>query len=149
MKRLFLGGSVVLILLSSGGRSDALSLNVLIDGAGWIVSSGGGGKATFAVSGQIRQDGTIKGHLVYIDHALDLRVTSTTVTNVVAVGCQGTIEGTGESNLGPVVFSVTVQDSGEPGTSDTFSIAVTGAANYAASGILGGGNVQAHGVTCP
>ena len=117
-------------------------------GGGWIPVPGG--KGTFGVHGGI-QNGMPTGHLVYHDHAIDFRVESTSITSYSNLGCQSTIEGDGNSNQGsPVHFVVTVTDGGEPGTNDSFSIQVTGAAPpYAAADNLGGGNIQVHRQTCP
>jgi hypothetical protein len=113
-----------------------------VNGGGWIPVAGG--KGTFGVVGGTQPDGTPAGHLVYIDHGVgSLTVQSTSITSG---GC--TIQGSGTSNFGPVNFIVTVTDAGEPGTSDTFSITVSGAISYSAAGRLGGGNIQAHRLTC-
>jgi hypothetical protein len=120
-------------------------------GGGWIPAPTAG-KGTFGVFGE---DGTTRGHLVYIDHNIDLRVTSTSITTVITAGCQTQIQGQGDSNtFGPVGFTVRVTDSAEPGTgSDTFEIEVTsgGTLVYTAGpALLGGGNIQVHPPqTCP
>src|SRR5439155_257177 len=41
-------------------------------GGGWITLTPGGGKGTFGVVGAFRPDGTLAGHLTYIDHDISL-----------------------------------------------------------------------------
>jgi hypothetical protein len=101
---------------------------------------------------------TLKGHLVYIDHATGFMVESTEITLFDAsVPCQSTIGGKAQTNDGRVVdFTIRQTDHGEPGNDDTFSIS---AGAYQRSDLLGGGNIQvdgtfaggkvlAHGQTC-
>jgi hypothetical protein len=85
------------------------------------------------------------GSLVYDDHGVGFSMKSTSIAGFVP-GCTATFQGAGTSNLGDVVFTATATDNGEPGTSDTFTIAATGYSGN--SGTLGGGNIQVHG-TCP
>src|SRR5437667_6345800 len=116
-------------------------------GGGWItVTPPSGGKGTFGVGAAYRPDGSLAGHLVYIDHDIDLKVQSTGMTNFVP-GCTSQIDGTATANSTPVTFNVTVMDQGEPGTADTFSIEVP-ELGYSRSGTLGGGNIQVHRVRC-
>ncbi len=116
-------------------------------GGGWITLTPGGGKGTFGVVGAFRPDGTLAGHLTYIDHDISLTVQSTGMTNFVP-GCTSQIDGTATANSTPVTFNVTVMDQGEPGTADTFSIDVP-ELGYTQSGTLGGGNIQVHRLHCP
>jgi hypothetical protein len=117
--------------------------------AGGFVTGGGsiavpGGKGTFGFVGGTQPDGTQAGHLVYIDHGVqNLSVQSTSVTSN---GC--VIQGSGTSDTGPVTFTVTVTDRGEPGTNDTFSIQIPERA-YSQTGSLEGGNIQTHRLSCP
>src|SRR5881628_2471493 len=107
-------------------------------GGGWIPVTGGG-KGTFGVGAAYRPDGSLAGHLVYIDHDINLKVQGTAMTNFVP-GCTSQIDGNATANSTPVTFNVTVEDQGEPGTSDTFSIEVP-ELGYIRSGTLGGGNI--------
>jgi hypothetical protein len=124
-------------------------------GGGWIPLTPSG-KGTFGVIGAIQPDSTFMGHVVYIDHNTNFSVQSTSVTSFVP-GCTSQIHGDGTSGATSVHWTVTVQDNGEPGSSDTFSIDVTDLTNfpiYSASGTLGGGaggggNIQAHRMRCP
>jgi hypothetical protein len=118
-------------------------------GGGWILAPDGS-KGTFGVFGGLREDGSFTGHVVYIDHGIDLRVKST-VTKFAASGCQSEISSEGESNGQPATIDVTLTDGSEPGESDIFTIKVSGGGTvfYTAGGMLGGGNLQAHGQPCP
>jgi hypothetical protein len=51
--------------------------------------------------------------------------------------------GTGHIGSTPVMFQVEVEDNGEPGTSDTFKIVITGGYPPRA-GVLTQGNIQIH-----
>ena len=88
----------------------------------------------------------------YIDHAIDLRVQSASITFNGTCTFSGTGTGTMGGVSGPVNFTVSVTDNGEPGTSDTFQISVTGTFQYDSSLghslVLSGGNIQAHRLTC-
>ena len=140
--------SVILILVVSVAGPVSAKLFVgFTSGAGWVVGPTGA-KATFAVFARKQQDGTITGNLVYIDHGIDLRVTSTSLTAFLP-GCQSEIVGEGDSNAGPVQFLVTLLDNGEPGTTDALTIEVTGSVAYVNAGLLGGGNIRAHRESCP
>jgi len=117
-----------------------------LTGGGWITGPSGA-KATFAVSGGIR-DGSYWGHLNYIDHGTGMHVQSTAVTGFTddSAGGSGRI----------ITYNVTIDgqagtaqvhavDNGEPGRHDIFGISLSN--GYAASGTLGGGNIQLH--KCP
>jgi hypothetical protein len=134
----------VAIYVPASSGADALAST---SGGGWI-SGVLGGKATFGLAAAVKQDGTFKGHVVYIDHAIDFRVKSTSITSFTP-GCASTLTGDGDSNFGPVNFTITVTDGGEPSGADTFSITVTGPIVYAEAGIVDGGSIQAHGLACP
>jgi hypothetical protein len=123
------------------------SLGAFATGGGWIALATGG-KGSFGFVGGIQPDATFRGHLVWINHDTGLRVQSTSITGFVSASCSSTIQGIGDSTSGPVTFTATVTDAGEPGTSDTFSISITGAVTDSDSGTLQGGDVQVHG-TCP
>jgi hypothetical protein len=87
--------------------------------------------------------------VVYIDHPIGFSVHSTAITNFISGGCQNTIVGEGNSSMGPVHFTVTVTDRGEPGTDDTFQIEFTEFPQNNAAGPLVGGNIKAHRQSCP
>jgi hypothetical protein len=117
-----------------------------VTGGGWITGPSGA-KATFAVAGGMRPGW---GHLLYIEHAqAPVRVKATTITGYQNMGgnmrrITGTAEVNGQSGF---TFTVDVADNGEPGAGvDTFALQLSN--GYAASGTLGGGNIQLHN-PCP
>jgi hypothetical protein len=115
-------------------------------GGGWVLGNFGD-KATFGFVAGTQTDGTVTGHVVFIDHSANFSIESTAITNVdTSVPCQATIMGNATSNGNPVHFTVTVQDNGEPGTRDTFHIEVEDGTAYTnSSNMLGGGNIEADG----
>ena len=119
-------------------------------GGGWIPPDGGGGKATFGLAAKFEVSGPpFKGHLVYKDPAAGVSLKSTEILSVTSAGCSTTFSGTGETDGTPVEFEVTVTDAGEPGhNNDEFAITIN-TIGYARAALLGGGNIQVHGQTCP
>jgi hypothetical protein len=75
---------------------------------------------------------------------------STSISSV-TMGCQTTLTGVGNSNMGQVQFTVIVTDNGEPRPGkDTFEIHVSGAVFYDnGPAPLGGGDIEVEGPTCP
>lgn len=111
-----------------------------VTAGGWITVPGG--KGTFGLTARVNASGTPSGNVTYHDHVQERTVKSTAVTSVSVNGNCATVVGTAKVNGTPGFgFQVDVCDNGEPGTSDTFSIVMS---DYAASGTLGGGNVQIH-----
>jgi hypothetical protein len=113
-----------------------------ITGGGWIDVLGG--KGTFGLTARAANETTSSGNVTYQDHGLqDRTVKSTVVTSVSVSGnCaqirgRATVDGSGDFG-----FQVQVCDNGEPGTNDTFSIAMSN--GYTAAGTLRGGNIQIH-----
>ena len=123
-----------------------------VTGGGWIIAETSGGKGTFGLVAGNRPDNSSMGHLVYIDHAFDVTVQSTSITFNGTCTFSGTGTGTMAGVSGPVNFTVSVTDQGEPGTADTFEIHVTGTFQYDSSlghsVLLSGGNIQAHRLFC-
>jgi VCBS repeat-containing protein len=86
------------------------------------------------------------GQLNYKDDEQDIHLVSDSIdsysydpsTN------QLTFSGRGHVDRDIVFFTVTVKDNGEPGTSDTFSISITGSRTSSRSGTLSKGNIQFH-----
>ena len=120
-------------------------------GGGWI-STLTGGKSSFGFIGGIHTDLTAFGHVVYVDHSTGFRMVSTSITSFTP-GCTSTSLGIGDSSSGPLEFQITVRDNAEPGTNDDIFIInsndATGSTVYAWGGTLQGGDIQAHGLTCP
>lgn len=109
-----------------------------ITGGGWITTVD---RDTFGVAGGIK-NGSLWGHLTYIDHATGMKVKGTSVTGYSGTETSRQITGTAEINGVPgFTYIVDVADNGEPGRQDTFMIQING---YAAAGNLTGGNIQLH-----
>jgi hypothetical protein len=114
-----------------------------VTGGGWITGTPSGAKANFGVAGGLK-NGSLWGHLTYIDHGNGLKVTYHSITGYTVVNSTvRLIEGTADANGEDVTFTVIVADNGEPGTNDTFQIQLSN--GYSATGTLGGGNIQLHG----
>lgn len=113
-----------------------------ITGGGWI--DGVLGKGTFGLTAKVAIDETSSGNLTYQDHGVqDRTVKSTAITSVTVNGNCAQISGMATvDGSGSFGFQVQVCDNGEPGTSDTFSIAMSD--GYVAGGTLRGGNIQIH-----
>jgi hypothetical protein len=115
-----------------------------VTGGGWITGTPTGSKATFGVSGGIK-NGAPWGHLTYVDHANGATkvkgtgVTSYTAVNATTRRITGTCEINGQAGF---TYEVEVADNGEPGRNDTLRIRLSN--GYAASGALQGGNIQLH-----
>jgi len=114
-----------------------------ITGGGWI-DVPLNDKGTFGLVAKAANDGTSSGNLTYQDHGVQNRtVKSTAITSVTVSGNCAQILGTATVNgSGAFSFQVQVCDNGEPGTTDTFSIAMSD--GYFAGGTLRGGNIQIH-----
>jgi hypothetical protein len=115
-----------------------------VTAGGWIATVSGD-KGTFGVTAKANASGAPSGNVTYQDHGDPGRtVKSTAVTSVTVSGNCAQIFGSARVNGTPGFgFQVDVCDNGEPGKDeDTFSILMSD--GYAASGTLGGGNVQIH-----
>jgi uncharacterized Zn-binding protein involved in type VI secretion len=113
-----------------------------VTGGGWFDQP----RKNFAIAGGIKNGG-YWGHLLYIDHGLRIKVKGTGVTayNVVTGTTVRRIEGTYDIDGQPGGrYEVEVDDRGEPGRDDRFTLSLDG--TPAAAGILEGGNIQLH--TC-
>jgi len=113
-------------------------------------------KAHFGGFADVTDNGMPTGYLIYKDPrpGFGLKLRSNLITSVTNVGCLTTMTGSGHLNLetgpfGPVTFIVRMQDNGEPGRGvDTFEIDIP-EFGYSASGVLGGGEIDRDGLTCP
>jgi len=115
-----------------------------VTGGGWITGTPGGAKGTFGVAGGIK-NGSLWGHLTYIDHgAGGPKVKGTGVTSYTVLSpTMRRIEGTAQiDGVGGFTYRVDVADNGEPGRNDTFDLSLSN--GYAAAGNLAGGNIQLH-----
>jgi hypothetical protein len=107
--------------------------------------TGGGSILVKVVNFGFNADPTPSGHLNYHDTEQDIHLVSDSIDSFTQTGPnQVTFTGTGHVGALPSQFTVTVQDNGEPGTNDTFSIVITGAGASSRSGTLSQGNIQIH-----
>ena len=87
------------------------------------------------------------GHVNFIDHNIELHVSSLTITGYTEIHSGTTrrdICGTAETNLyGEVGYHVVVFDNGEPGTNDRFGISLSNG-YMLRTRTLEGGNIQIH-----
>ncbi|MEX2235263.1 MAG: ice-binding family protein [Cyclobacteriaceae bacterium] len=125
-----------------GGTLPPKPCSDFVTGGGWIEGSDGG-KATFGVSGGIKND-KFWGQLSYDDHSNSVKVKSTSVTAYIVINSvTRQIEGVAKVNgNGAFTYKVIVVDNGEPGRDDSFSLEISN--GYSASGTLKGGNIQIH-----
>jgi hypothetical protein len=98
-----------------------------------------GGIATFSFLIQRSESGALSGRLQYFNHASGTQVQSETYTSLVIVGNTATFDGTCTVDGDPCTFTVNVSDNGEPGTTDTFTISVSGGPTE--GGVLRSGNI--------
>ncbi len=115
-----------------------------VTGGGQVSTPSGNG--SFAVAGGIK-NGANWGHLNLIDHGSGMKVKGTGVTKYEVTGLTTRhIEGTCEfTSQGDNIYKVDVDDQGEPGRSDVFTITLL-PSGYTAGGKLTAGNIQLH--TC-
>jgi hypothetical protein len=125
--------------------------------AGTIKVTGGGqiqvpdptspGTATFGFNAGTGGGG-LRGHFNYVNHVTGLHVDGP-VNNIVVIafnpdGSPKTVLFSGTCGVG-CAFAVTVEDHGEPGTSDQFGVTVTGAVSEVRSQrVISNGNIQFH-----
>jgi hypothetical protein len=139
-------GEIILASARSGitCASPALAAGYdLATGSGWITGTPTGGKGNFGVAGGMK-NGALWGHLNYADNGSNLKVKGTSITAYLVLDPKARrIEGTAEINgQSGYAYQVDVYDSGGSKGSDTFTIRLSN--GYAASGNLGGGDIQLH-----
>ncbi|HEX9615139.1 MAG TPA: ice-binding family protein [Bacteroidota bacterium] len=148
-RMLALGGAVTMITdtiavcgSSDGGTFPPKPCRDFVTGGGWIKGNFGKNKATFGVSGGIK-NGEFWGQLSYNDHK-GFKLKSSSVTAYIVIDAvTRQIEGVAKvRGQGSFTYKVIVVDNGEPGRNDSFSIEVSN--GYSASGDLKGGNIQLH-----
>ena len=149
-RMLALNGAVTMITdtiatcaASGGATVPPTPCKDFVTGGGWIKGPSGG-KATFGVSGGIK-NGKFWGQLSYKDHGRNgVKVKSTAVTGYVVIDpVTRLIEGTARVNgHGSFTYQVVVVDNGEPGRNDSLSLELSN--GYSASGNLKGGNIKIH-----
>ena len=105
----------------------------------------GTGRATFGFNvhpEKVCTDGAAKGHFNYVNHVTGLHVNGKVLNSQLVA--PNMVRFTGECGAG-CTFTVIVQDNGEPGTLDTFGLAVIGTKNETRSlRIISRGNIQFH-----
>ena len=116
-----------------------------VTGGGWIAGAMGG-KASFAI-GVTQADGSVTGHVHFIDHGTGFYMESTSITGFFPCTTDGTvIVGNGDAVGTAITFRIAVKDNGDRGTSDTFSITASG---YSVPpSLLRSGKIQANGFVC-
>ncbi len=116
-----------------------------VTGGGFITGTPSGAKGNYGVAGGIKNDGTLWGHLEYIDHGPNgPKVHGTGVTKyAILSSTTREIDGLAQVNgMDGFTYKVVVTDNGEPGTNDSFAIYLSN--GYWAGGKLGGGNIKIH-----
>ncbi len=121
-----------------------------VTGGGFITGTPSGAKGNFGVGGGIKNDGSLWGHLEYIDHGSNgpkvhgTGVTNYSIVNTTTREIDGTAEVNGQSGS---TYRVVVADNDDVGGKDSFSITLydsNGNSFYSAAGNLGGGEIQLH-----
>ncbi|MDA3877798.1 MAG: ice-binding family protein [Halothiobacillus sp.] len=108
------------------------------------------GRASFGFNAQPDKSGGAKGHFNYVNHETGLHVNGpVTDIRVIAINDDGspkTIRFSGTcANSPECLFRVTVEDHGEPGSSDEFGISVFGELSEITSQrVISRGNIQFH-----
>ncbi len=121
--------------------------NRKVTGGGWITGAVSG-YAHFGFNVKVKKTGELQGSLCYTDadSGIDFETTDMTTMYVFENEMLGTftasVYGTGVLNGQDVGFTVSVEDNGEPGLDDSFSIKIGDYTNY--GGSLCGGNVKVH-----
>jgi hypothetical protein len=108
-----------------------------VTGGGTIDVVGGIGTFSFII--QRAETGELSGQLQYFNHVSGAQVQSETYTSLTIVANTATFDGTCTVNGAPCTFTVNVTDNGEPGTTDTFTISVSGGPTE--GGTLRSGNI--------
>src|SRR5438876_1186267 len=109
-----------------------------VTGGGTINVVGGIGSFSFIVQ-RAASTGALSGRLQYFNHASGAQVQSQSISSLMIIGNTATFGGTCTVNGTSCTFTVNVTDNGEPGTTDTFAISVSGGPTE--GGTLRGGNI--------
>ncbi len=144
---------VSLRVTDNDGETDFAELLVQVDDGGSTggdddkVTGGGhiqvdGGQANFGFNAK-RKNGALSGSLTFQDHPNGVKVKADAITELTISGTEASFSGPCTINKVPgFTFTVTVEDAGEPGSSDVFRIELSD--GYEAAGTLSGGNIQVH-----
>jgi hypothetical protein len=107
-----------------------------ISGGGFITPA----KHNFAFQAQYREGMLVpEGHVNYEDRAAGIKLRATRLTSLQIYGAHAVVVGEAIIDGVDVRFQLEVDDLGEPGDGDTFTIQWLG---YGKSGVLEGGNIQ-------
>ena len=112
----------------------------LVTGGGWIDVPGG--RASFSFTAFRKQaGGPVKGNFRLGNHATGQTIQSVEITDLLVYGTDAIFSGTMTDGHVPGTFTVRVSDHSEPGTNDTFHVALPGST---IANTLSGGNIQIH-----
>lgn len=107
--------------------------------------TGGGSILVKVVNFGFNADPAPSGHLNYQDKEQDIHLVSDSIDTFSQTGPnEVTFTGRGHVDADAVMFTVRVQDNGEPGTNDYFEIHITGGRVSNRAGNLTQGNIQFH-----
>jgi hypothetical protein len=108
----------------------------------WDSDSDGGVKSNFGLNVYRKSSmSTIRGNLNYLNKTTGEHVKSVQITSFQIMGNTATFSGTCTNNGMACMFTVSVQDNGNPGKGkDTFQISGIGVISN--SGTLSGGNIK-------
>jgi len=112
-----------------------------VTGGGTINVPNGSGNFGFIVQRNVAS-GPIEGKLTYNNQVTGAKVKSTGFTTFTVTNNTASFEGSCTNNGAACTFAVTVEDNGEPGATDEFTISIS--AGSPEGGILAGGNIQIH-----
>ena len=109
-------------------------------------ATGGGNILNKVVNFGFKVDNLPSGHMNYQDDEQNIHLISDSIDSFTydPATNEVTFTGRGHIDRDMVFFTVKVQDNGEPGTNDRFSIQITGTRNSSRSGPLTQGNIQFH-----
>ena len=109
-------------------------------------ATGGGNILNKVVNFGFKVDNLPSGHMNYQDDEQNIHLISDSIDSFTydPTTNEVTFTGRGHIDRDMVFFTVKVQDNGEPGTNDRFSIQITGTRNSSRSGPLTQGNIQFH-----
>jgi hypothetical protein len=133
----FAGGFDAFITKVAEGNVPGGPFTARVTGGGTIDVAGG--IASFSFMIQESESGVLSGRLQYFNHASGAQVQSETYTSLLIVGNTAMFDGTCTVDGAPCTFTVNVTDNGEPGTTDTFTISVSGGPTE--GGVLRSGNI--------
>jgi hypothetical protein len=118
--------------LATGGK---------VTGGGWILGPTLTNRVSFGFEAQTNPNG-LHATCTVIDHATKSQIKCKSIDSLVVIGTHATFSGNATVDGVTTHYQIDVDDLGEPGTFDTFRIALGN--GYVAGGTLLGGNIQIH-----